>query len=155
MVIVFSVSMKNAYYQYQKLQRQSMQKYGKTERQKLVAKLDKVFSEYIRERDNYRCVTCGVQGRERDGLMQCGHLFTRASYSTRWTEENAFAQCRGCNLRHEHDAAPFTMFYLHTYGQGAYEKLYLKHKSVFKITNADLEILIGLYEHKKAELANV
>jgi 5-methylcytosine-specific restriction endonuclease McrA len=132
-----------------------MRKSGKSERQKLVAKLDAAFSEYIRARDGYRCITCGIVGREKDGIIQCGHLFSRASYSTRWTEENAFAQCRGCNLRHEHDAAPFTMFYLHRFGQGAYEKLYLKHKSVFKITNCDIQTLIGIYEKKKAELANV
>jgi 5-methylcytosine-specific restriction endonuclease McrA len=132
-----------------------MRKSGKSERQKLVAKLDKAFSEYIRARDGYRCVTCGTVGREKDGVIQCGHLFTRASYSTRWSDENAFAQCRGCNLRHEHDAAPFTMFYLNRFGQVAYEKLYLKHKSVFKITNCDIQTLIGIYEKKKAELTNV
>jgi hypothetical protein len=131
-----------------------MRKSVKSERKKLVAKLDAVFSEYIRARDGYRCITCGVQGRERDGLMQCGHLFTRASYSTRWDELNCFCQCRGCNLSHEYDPAPFTIRFIHKYGQEAYERLYAKSKSTLKLTDADMEILIGLYRHKKADMCN-
>ena len=74
-----------------------------SDRKRLVKKLDKVFSQYIRFRDQ-RCVTCG----SRENL-QCGHLFSRTAYSTRWHPRNAFCQCSSCNLRHEHDPYPLVL----------------------------------------------
>ena len=39
--------------------------------------------------------------------IQNGHLFSRASYSTRWDGLNAHAQCQSCNFRHEFDPVPY------------------------------------------------
>lgn len=68
----------------------------------LKAKLDKVFSLYIRLRDskpfNYRffkCISCGeIKPFEQ---ADCGHFHSRRHLSTRFDEDNAHAECRACN----------------------------------------------------------
>lgn len=75
-----------------------------TERQKLVGKLDTLFSEYVRLRDadengECKCITCGEKHHWRD--MDCGHLVGRGNMATRWKIENANSQCRLCNSTHD------------------------------------------------------
>lgn len=59
-------------------------------------KLDKVFSDYIRQRDDYTCITCGKKGDKTN--IQNGHYVSRASNSLRYSEVNCNAQCVGCNI---------------------------------------------------------
>jgi hypothetical protein len=112
----------------------------KSERKKLVAELDRVFSLFIRKRDGY-CVTCG-----RRDKATCGHLLTRSAYSTRWDEINSAQQCAPCNGRHEWDASNFTVWFLRVYGQPAYEALTLRHHTPRKFTNEELHELIEKYD---------
>lgn len=66
----------------------------KTKRQVAVKHADDWFAKYIKARDRY-CVTCGS-----DYMLQCSHLFQGRHYSTRWREDCAFAQCKGCHHSH-------------------------------------------------------
>ena len=74
----------------------------KTERQKLVAQLDKVFSEYIRMRDAQphtgyvRCFSCGRITHWKSG--DCGHFVGRSAQSCRWREDNCHFQDKYCNI---------------------------------------------------------
>ena len=72
----------------------------RTQRKKLVDKLDKVFSIYIRRRyadnDVAECFTCGKQDHWKK--LQNGHFQSRKHYSTRWHEQNCQVQCAGCNV---------------------------------------------------------
>ncbi|MBW3545546.1 MAG: recombination protein NinG, partial [Bacteroidetes bacterium] len=66
----------------------------KTDRQKLIAKLDTIFSEFIRLRDSdhqgvCKCITCGDLKHWRE--MDAGHFVTRENMGTRWEEENVNA----------------------------------------------------------------
>ena len=111
----------------------------KSERKKLVAELDRVFSLFIRARDK-QCVICG----KREGLTN-GHLLTRTAYSTRWDEENCACVCIGCNLRHEMDASHYTLWYIRKHGLPSYEALVLKHHTPRKFTGEELKQLIERY----------
>ena len=79
---------------------------GKGETKKLIAKLDRVFSKFIRLRDTKdsdfvfgKCCTCR---RLRDyAQLDCGHFFGRQYWGTRWAEDNCAAQCRFCNRFNE------------------------------------------------------
>jgi len=115
---------------------------------KLKKKIDTEFSLYIRRRDNFICCTCGRPGSEKDGIMQCGHLFSRVALSTRWLPLNAACQCKGCNMRHEYDWEPMRRWFIRTYGEDMYETLYRSHKIVRKFTRQEL---INFYEHYKSE----
>jgi len=119
----------------------------KPTRKTLVRRLDTVFSEYIRERDGH-CVTCGATEN-----LQCGHLFSCIAYSTRWQKNNAHAQCAGCNLSHEHDPGPLTLYFMQNYGgQEAYEKLHAEYRTTLKLRDADLQFLIEDYQKSLANM---
>lgn len=118
----------------------------KSERKKLVDKLDRVFSEYIRKRDGYRCIVCGAT--RESTVIQCGHLFSRVSHSARFDELNASAQCMGCNLRHEFDFEPYRRAWLAKHSQDEYDSLYARWSQSTKFTNSDLQYLIIHYQDK-------
>lgn len=122
------------------------------ERKKLKTKLDKVFSEFIRERDDYVCITCGVT--RNTHVIQCGHLFSRVSNSTRWDEKNAFAQCAGCNYRHEFDFETYRRRWVEKFSNAEYDLLYAKFSQTTKFALIDLEIMIELYKNKLINLKN-
>lgn len=118
-------------------------------RKKLVKDLDRVFSLYIRNRDGWKCVTCGKTDRS---VLQCGHLFSRISYSTRWDERNAYCQCSGCNFRHEHDPGPLTSYFLSLYSSYDYDRLYLKSREPRRFLNIELKKLIDYYKNRLKEM---
>jgi transcription elongation factor Elf1 len=115
-------------------------------RKSIVKEADYVFSRYIRMRDG-KCVTCGAVAN-----LQCGHLFSRVSYSTRWDEMNAFAQCAACNYRHEYDSVPLTLYFINRFGKEKYESLYTKYKTNVKMTDEEILEVVKEYKEKLREL---
>jgi 5-methylcytosine-specific restriction endonuclease McrA len=111
-----------------------------TDRKRLVKKLDKVFGDWIKKRDGHKCVQCGTTS-----SITCGHLFSRANYSTRWDEENCYAQCMSENLRHEYEFEPFRRVVEARLGKEKYDALWLRHSTVKKFKNWELEELINKY----------
>lgn len=122
-------------------------KVQKPKRASIVKKLDAVFSQYIRERDQNTCITCGkVKG---DGdVMTCGHLFSRVAYSTRWSELNASCQCWPCNFSHEFDFEPYRREFVKRHGIKKYNSLYLEFKKPKKYSDWELVELIEYYKNK-------
>lgn len=114
-----------------------------TKRKKLVSKLDKVFSEFIRNRDK-RCVCCG----KTEGLTN-GHLITRAKYSVRWSELNCACQCRGCNMLHEYQPERYTDWFIRKHGLKKYQALITESNQIKKFTDTDLEELIKKYDIRR------
>lgn len=98
----------------------------KSKRKKAVENLDEIHSLLIRSK-NDKCVICG--SRER---LQCGHLFTRAHYATRWdTNEdgNCHVQCARCNLLHEYNSYPFFNWFINNFGKDKLDDLYARHNT--------------------------
>ena len=116
-------------------------------RKSLVWQLDKAFSDYIRERDGHRCVVCGSVRN-----LQCGHLFSRVAYSTRWSVKNAACQCSACNMRHEYDPFPLTNWFLCLYGDEGYRDLHRIHRTTVKFSDAMLAQMIEYYRNERASL---
>lgn len=68
---------------------------------KLKAKLDNIFSQYIRlkyadKNGNVSCYTCGQIKNWKQ--MQNGHFVSRSHLATRFDEDNVRVQCVGCNV---------------------------------------------------------
>lgn len=105
-------------------------------RSSVVKALDREFSLWIRARDR-RCVQCG-----REDQLTCGHVFSRVAYSTRWDPRNAFGQCMGHNLRHEHDPWPFLNYARTQLGAEQFDAMHLDYSTPRKWTTADLEDLL-------------
>ena len=117
-----------------------------TERQKAVAYADKMFSLFIRERDPF-CY-CGKP------TEQCGHLISRASYSTRWLEDNAHGCCKGCNMSHEYRPEDYTNWWIKKHGSKAYDILVSLGHSIYKVSNCDLILIGDGFKRKCEELKN-
>jgi len=129
---------------------------SKNPQQKLIRKLDSVFSTYIRMRDAdsngfIRCCTCGriAFWKESD----CGHYHGRQYMSTRWDESNCHAQCRQCNRFNEGEKAAYKEFLIKKYGQEAADLLEVKRRLTRRWHRFELEAMIVLYkeELKKIE----
>lgn len=114
-----------------------------SDRTALIRRLDKAFSRHIRERDGHRCVLCGSCD-----TPECGHLFTRAAMSTRWSEANCACVCHACNARHEEDDTAHTDWFIATHGEEAYDNLLRLHNTVVHFTNDDLRTMIDKLEHE-------
>jgi hypothetical protein len=111
----------------------------KSERKKLVDKLDKAVSAYVRSRDK-ACVTCGSTER-----LGCGHIFSRVAHSTRWDiseQGNCWCQCWGCNYRHEFDPYPYFTWYEKKFGKEALEELHQKFKTPHKYKDFELQEML-------------
>lgn len=119
-------------------------------RQAAIRYTDKWFSLYIRAKGNNICFTCGT----RDAVMQCGHLFSRVSFATRWNEKNAECQCAGCNMYHEHNPHRFTIAYIGKYGLDQYELMNILHSKPFKITTKEIILLGDDFKRKYKEIIN-
>lgn len=115
-------------------------------RKRAVNRADKYFSLYIRARDK-RCVTCGSSDN-----LQCGHLFTRTYYTLRWDEKNAFCQCAGCNLRHEHDPYKLTSHFMMVFSEEEYHELHSQLQGVSKKTTFEIEEIGDYYKSKWEEI---
>jgi len=119
----------------------------KPTRSKLVKKLDVVFSQYIRlssadRRGMCTCVTCGKQYHWKN--IQAGHFMSRKHYSTRWDEDNVFAQCVGCNMFKQGEQYKYSIFL----GSELANELYLKSKETVKFSSQDLQDMIDDYQAK-------
>ena len=121
----------------------------KTQRKKLVGKLDKVFSIYIRLREAKNeiaeCFTCGKQDHYKK--LQNGHFQSRKHYSTRWDEINCQVQCAGCNVFRYGEQYKFSVNLDFKYGKGTAEAMHLKSNQTVKLDNYDLEVLITKYDN--------
>jgi 5-methylcytosine-specific restriction endonuclease McrA len=117
-----------------------------SERKQLVKALDTLFSLVIRLRDG-KCVLCWkVVG------LTCGHLITRSKYVVRWDEDNAFGQCMGCNLSHEYNPHPFTLWYIKKFGKDKYEQLVKKSNKSKKFSDTELRALLQNLQKRYEEL---
>lgn len=105
-------------------------------KKKLIAKLDRLVSEYVRKRDK-RCVTCN-----KTTDLTCSHLITRGCMSLRFNLMNCNAQCKGCNLLHEYRPERYTQWWINKYGLEEYEALVTKSKQIKRFTEEELEALI-------------
>ena len=108
----------------------------KTQRKKLIEKLDKIFSIYIRRRntvnDVAECFTCGKKDHWKK--LQNGHFQSRKHYSTRWHEQNCQVQCSGCNVFRYGEQYKFALNLDNTYYSGLAEELHIEAVSYTHLT---------------------
>jgi hypothetical protein len=118
---------------------------------KLIASLDKVFSEYIRRKDAdengyVRCYTSGKIFHWKD--IQCGHFISRRHLSTRWYEKNAKPQSVAENMFNQGNGPVFARRLIEQYGPGILEELEIKKNNVCKMGPFEYRILIKEYQDK-------
>lgn len=62
-----------------------------------IDKADKLFSLWIRSRDNWTCQRCNKKYTPPTAALHCSHFVGRGKESTRFDPENASAHCYGCH----------------------------------------------------------
>lgn len=120
----------------------------KTPRKKLIEKLDKAFSVYIRTRnanlDGFvECITCGTVRHWKQ--MQCGHFMSRGKYATRWNEINCQVQCDGCNRWKQGEQYKFSKWLDAEYGEGTSDELVRLSNTTAKFSDSELEEMLNRY----------
>ncbi len=113
------------------------------DKRQLEKKLDRLFSMFVRRRDNYICVTCGRQGNE------AGHYIGREVRATRWDERNVNCQCTYCNKYKHGNLTKYAIYLERKFGVGILEELDQQAKTIFNPTR---EWLLDKIEKYKAEL---
>ena len=115
------------------------------------AKLDRIFSEYIRRRDagedGYgRCISCGKIVHWKDA--DCGHYINRKHLATRYDEQNCNLQCRSCNRFDEGNIQGYRRGLIAKIGIESVDMLEIKKHNTCKISDSVYKILIELYRTK-------
>jgi len=137
-------------------------KLGKAKREKrikietyaqLKREADKVCSDYVRQRDNWTCITCGHVGTIKD--IQSGHYIERNKIGTRFDEKNNNAQCVDCNVWKKGNLRIYATKLEAKYGQGILQELEEKAATgKGKVPRAFLIEVIIYYTEKLQQLKN-
>jgi len=130
----------------------------KSERQKLEAKLDAVFSKLIRLRANYVCESCGIDLINDKGKMDCSHYIGRANRHVRWHSLNANAHCKKCHLNFTHRNWEHVIWFRKVIGQGVedliYERIQERDRHMIKNSIEDLRDMLGHYEQELEKMTS-
>lgn len=120
----------------------------KPARTALIAKLDKVFSRYVRNRGAEggwnTCVTCGIRLPVEE--LQAGHWIKRGHHAVRFDERNVWPQCRGDNHYKDGLQDEMALHIQRVHGPEALEDLIRLKHTVKKWTVGELRELIEHYE---------
>jgi len=100
---------------------------------KLKTEADNVFSKWIRERDNHKCYTCGVEMEWQKS--QCGHFIQRDVMKLRYDEVNCKCQCYLCNVVKKGNYIIYTINMIRDYGK----KLVDKYLEIYKNRHSDIK----------------
>lgn len=122
----------------------------KTSRSKKIAKLDNIFSKFIRQRDckddKGRCISCNkpITFAECDA----GHYINRKHMSTRFDEINVNGQCISCNRFDEGNIQGYRRGLIEKYGEKETDTLEIKKHNECHLSEVELDILIAFYKQK-------
>lgn len=119
-----------------------------TDRQKLIVRLDSVFSQFIRLRDagkdgGIRCVSCGQ--RFEPDYIDCGHYIPREHMATRFSEMNCHAQCHFCNRQKRGNLEAYRDALVTMYGEDAVEALEQRKFQAVKMGKSELQDKLDFY----------
>ena len=120
-------------------------------RGKLIKKLDRIFSEFIRRRDAdergiCKCISCGKSDHWKN--MDCGHFENRRILSLRFDEKNCNAQCRFCNRFREGMKDTYKENLIKKYGPKVIDYLNSKKNNQCKLYEHELRFFISWYKKK-------
>lgn len=103
-------------------------------KKRLIKDADSAFSKFIRNRDQ-RCVLtdigdCVTATKGIPGFLCAGHFVKRGKWTTRFDEVNVNGLCSNCNSRDNNYHEPYIKWFLQTYGQSEFDRLYIQSKEV-------------------------
>lgn len=117
----------------------------------LKAKLDKVFSEWVRlsNADEFgicTCVTCGKRLPWRE--IHNGHFISRRCLPVRFNEKNCNCQCTYCNTFSNGEPQKYFLWMENEYGREEVDKLIALSETMVKLTPSWYEEMIEDYSER-------
>lgn len=117
----------------------------------LKAKLDKVFSLYIRLRDSkpfgykfFKCISCGEIKPFEKG--DCGHFWSRKNMSLRYSELNCSCECSFCNRFKADHLIGYEKNLIAKIGKQKFDMLVIQVHQTKKYSDFELQELIKYYQ---------
>lgn len=98
---------------------------------------DKLFSEYIRTRDNWTCQRCGKQYQPPTQALHCSHFMGRGKENTRFDPLNCDALCYGCHQYFTSHPAEHYQWQVERKGQKLVDALVLRSNTYKKRQDKD------------------
>jgi len=120
----------------------------KGKKTKLKEKADYYFGLFIKNRDNWACITCGKRSEPGDPHMNQGHFWSRTHMNTHFDERNVNAQCFGCNVVKKGCGAMYAYKMKQKYGENVIEELYRASQIIRPFKEADYQEIIDIYKAK-------
>lgn len=108
--------------------------------------LDRIFSIYIRQRDNGVCISCGDTKHWK--YQQNGHYVSRSHMSLRYDEKNCSCQCMSCNIFKSGNMDEYALALIRKYGKNILLELNKKKHEIRKWSIPELQERIEYYKTK-------
>lgn len=116
-------------------------------RKRAIKRLDDLVRKICRLRD----LVCGACGRYNDEMSQVSHYIGRRHYALRWDLRNCNLQHAGCNIIHNNNPAPYSLWMISKYGSEIlveFEDIKNKHT---RMSNTQLQIIEDQLKEKLNE----
>lgn len=97
-----------------------------------IDKADKVFSQYIRTRDNWTCQRCKKRYEPPTSALHCSHFMGRGKEATRFDENNCTSLCYGCHMYFTAHPAEHYQWQVERLGQKEVDALVLRSNTYMK-----------------------
>lgn len=110
------------------------------------------FSKYIRDRDNWTCITCGKH--EKGQQMHAGHFVSRRHNGTLFYEKNVHAQCSACNMFRNGEPHIYAASIISRYGIDEFDRIIRLSREPKKFTRQDLIDIYERYRNINKECKN-
>jgi len=130
----------------------------KLTRSKLVKKLDRVFSWWVRlsNTDNAGYITCYTCGKKVHWKKShASHYVDRRHMKTRFDPRNVKPSCIYCNTFLEGNKDEYTLHLIKDYGNNILQELNQAKHAPYKIYTTEIETMIEDYKEKLKELDNL
>lgn len=97
-----------------------------------IRKADKLFSDYIREKANWKCRCCLRDFSNNRSSLEASHYFGRRKESVRFDESNVFAICKGCHFKFHQDREIHKNFVITLIGEHEFARLTIRANTISK-----------------------
>lgn len=97
-----------------------------------IDKADRVFSWFIRTRDDWRCTRCGAYHEPPTTALHASHFWGRSRESTRFDPENVDAHCMGCHRHLGSNPAEFAEWKRKQLGDNRFKALMIRQNAYQK-----------------------
>lgn len=111
----------------------------------------KVFSLYIRLRDNGRCISCGKAVFYKEGDAGHFHPKTRG-LSIYFHEKNVNLQCTSCNRYQHGNLSGYAIGLVEKYGEGIIRELELAKRTTKRFSKIEYETMYDYYRRLSNDL---